>query len=344
MIVNKVSLDRLNKITTDRTGLGKTGEVYLINRYGYMITHSRFIKNNFLKLKIDSPGAKKCIEDIKKFDTTPHEHSPSIYRDYRGDRVLGIYAHIFRTQWCLLAEIDESEAFAPLHRLSFVLVALMILAPILIWQIGRFAAKLIAGPIYQLRKGIEIIGQGNLDYKVGTEGKDEIGDLSRAFDRMTHDLKKSTTSIGSLQREVVERKKAEEIAQRGEEEWISTFDSITDLIFILDNKYTIIKANKAFIDAIKLKVDDIIGKKCYKLLHEADRPWPNCPFEKTLADKKPHMEEINDTQIGIPLLITTSPISDNKGNLLGCVHIAKDITQLKQAEKKLKESVQIKSD
>lgn len=214
VVVNKVSLGMLNVITTDRTGLGKTGEMYLINRYGYMITHSRFAKNNFLKLKVDTLKTKRFFEDVEKFGYAhEHGHKPFIYKDYRGVKVLGVHACVPRMQWCLLAEMDESEAFAPLYRLSFVLFTLIVLAPILTWLVGRFAARLIAEPIYQLRKGIEIIGQGNLDYKVGTEAKDEIGDLSRAFDRMTRDLKKSTTSIGSLQREVVERKKAEEKAK-----------------------------------------------------------------------------------------------------------------------------------
>lgn len=209
VIINKISLDMLNEITTDRTGLGKTGEMYLINRNGYMITRSRFVKNKFLKLKVDTPNAERCFEHLEKSGAVTHEHEPFIYRDYRGVKVLGVHAYIPRMQWCLLAEIDESEAFAPLYRLSFVLFTLIVLAPILTWLVGRFAARLIAAPIYQLRRGTEIIGQGNLDYKVGTKATDEIGALSRAFDRMTRDLKKSTTSIGSLRQEITDRKKAE---------------------------------------------------------------------------------------------------------------------------------------
>lgn len=47
-------------------------------------------------------------------------------------------------------------------------------------------------PITMLHKGTEIIGSGNLDYKVGTNAKDEIGQLSRAFDTMAENLKKIT--------------------------------------------------------------------------------------------------------------------------------------------------------
>lgn len=73
-----------------------------------------------------------------------------------------------------------------------------------------FTVRSIVKPLQALHKGTEIIGEGNLDYKVGTKAKDEIGQLSRAFDHMTENLKKSTTSIDNLNKEITERKQAEE--------------------------------------------------------------------------------------------------------------------------------------
>jgi len=52
----------------------------------------------------------------------------------------------------------------------------------------------IVEPLKALLKGTEIIGRGDLDYKVGTDAKDEIGQLSRAIDQMTSDLKKTIIS------------------------------------------------------------------------------------------------------------------------------------------------------
>ncbi len=89
----------------------------------------------------------------------------------------------------------------------------------------------IVEPLKALYKGTEIIGQGDLDYKVGTDAKDEIGQLSRAFDEMTADLKKTIISMDAhntvkqqlqaceqqlkatnqrLHYEIAERKRAEE--------------------------------------------------------------------------------------------------------------------------------------
>ncbi|GAF88335.1 unnamed protein product [marine sediment metagenome] len=136
--------------------------------------------------------------------------------------------------------------------------------------------------------------------------------------------------------EITERKSAEEKIRRAAEEWKKTFDSISDFIFILDPDFNIVKANKAFSDALKLKPEDIIGKKCHKLLHKTDEPWPGCPCKKTFEDKKPHTEEIDDLNIGIPLLATSSPVFDDKGRVISCVHIARDISKIKKSEKEIK--------
>lgn len=122
------------------------------------------------------------------------------------------------------------------------------------------------------------------------------------------------------------------------DEWQRTFDAITDIVFIQDKDSNIVRANKVFFKAIKLEPKDVIGKKCYDVLHKSDKPWPTCPFERTKADNSPHTEEVFDPNIGVPLLITTSPILDDNGNLIGSVHIAKDITNIKKTEKDLEDS------
>ena len=135
--------------------------------------------------------------------------------------------------------------------------------------------------------------------------------------------------------DITEHKKAEEEIKRAAEEWGRTFNAIADLVFIVDKDFTITKMNKALPEALKLKPEDIIGKKCYELLHKSDKPWPGCPFEKTKKDKEPRIQEVDDPNIGIHLLITTSPIFDDNGKLVGAVHIAKDITERKKAEEEL---------
>lgn len=122
------------------------------------------------------------------------------------------------------------------------------------------------------------------------------------------------------------------------EEWRMTFDSMSDLVFIMDIDNTVVNVNSALTKALAKRPEEIIGKKCYEIMHGTHSPLINCPMEETRRDGKPHVEEINDPHIGIPLLVTTSPIFDKDHNMVGVVHAAKDISEIRRANEALRES------
>ncbi len=80
--------------------------------------------------------------------------------------------------------------------------------------VAFIVAKSISDPIQILQAGAEEIGKGNLDYKVATDAKDEIGQLGRAFDQMTEQLKAVTASRDELDKEIKERRRVEKELQK----------------------------------------------------------------------------------------------------------------------------------
>lgn len=212
VLAARVKLYELDNIMTKGVSLGRTDEVYLVNKYGYMITPSRFLKGTFLKQKIDTINFSNCMLDryaVKKNNAHSLRHGVIIFRDYRGRTVLGAHAYIPEMQWCLLAEVDRKEAFAPLAVLWIILLIVLIIVPLAALVLGTVLSVFIIRPIRRLHKGAEIIGSGNLDYRVGTDARDEIGQLSRAFDLMSENLKRTTISIDRLNKEIVERQNSE---------------------------------------------------------------------------------------------------------------------------------------
>lgn len=191
VVVARVSTEELSKITTDRTGLGKTGEIYLINKNGYMITPSRFIDDTFLKQKLDTENTRNYFKDVELFGVEEHEHETTLCKNYLGENVLGVHAHIHEVEWGLLAEISEKEVFAPVARLTQTMVLILVVLFIGAIILAILISESITKPIRELHHGTEQIIKGNLDYRVGTRSKDEIGQLSRAFDKMALNLKKS---------------------------------------------------------------------------------------------------------------------------------------------------------
>ncbi|MFA6924638.1 MAG: PAS domain S-box protein [Bacteroidales bacterium] len=132
--------------------------------------------------------------------------------------------------------------------------------------------------------------------------------------------------------DITERKNNEEILRRSRKEWMETFDMIPDMITILDNRHRIVRANKALTDKLGISPQDTIGLHCYQCIHGKQESPVFCPHTLMLKDGKEHIADFHEEKLGMDLLVSVTPIYDNKGNLTGSVHIARDITERKQIE------------
>ncbi|MCX5717938.1 MAG: HAMP domain-containing protein [Nitrospirae bacterium] len=122
---------------------------------------------------------------------------------------------------------EEGERFHEIIHLLIMLSMTIIAAGMM--AISIVLARGVVMPITKLHKGTEIIGSGNLDFKVGTDAKDEIGQLSRAFDLMTANLRNITASRDELNREIAERKLVEEALMRSNKELEQRINEIKTL-------------------------------------------------------------------------------------------------------------------
>jgi len=144
-------------------------------------------------------------------------------------------------------------------------------------------------------------------------------------------LTELTTHIASA----IENARLFEEISLAEEELNHIFESISDMVYFTDRDFTIRRVNRAVIEKIGKPEEEIIGKKCYKIFHGRDEPWEKCPHIKMMGTKKHYVEEIEDPYLGGVFMISNSPIVDSSGNLLGTVHISRDITELHDLRRKV---------
>lgn len=115
----------------------------------------------------------------------------------------------------LIIANDKTKTMQPVVKTRNLLLFIIIPSTLLLVVILYFILqKIFLQRLKALHVGTEELGKGNLDYKVGTDSKDEIGQLSRAFDKMTEDLKRTTTSIDELNKEIAERKEVEKALKK----------------------------------------------------------------------------------------------------------------------------------
>jgi len=186
------------------------------------------------------------------------------------------------------------------------------------------------GMLLQLARGRKV--EGNIE--INTPRGKKIAEYSST----PIIIDNKVVGVQTILRDITERKEVEEKVKKASEEWMRTFDAISDFVFVLDNDHRLLRVNKATCDALKKEPEELIGKRCFEVFHGTNEPIQNCPCERMSVTKEAATEEINDPNLGLSLLVTVSPLFDDNGELIGCAHIAKDITERKKTLEELKSS------
>ncbi|MBI4334389.1 MAG: HAMP domain-containing protein [Chloroflexi bacterium] len=188
--------------------------------------------------------------------------------------------------------------------------------------------------IAKLQSGTAVVGSGNLDFRIEEKKNDEIGDLSRAFNRMTADLKTVTASREDLGREIEERKKAEGALKKSEEslqlerdKLISILNSMEDAVAIIGPDCTVEYINPS----MQSRYGEVNGRKCYAYFNGRDDPCSWCNSGEVFAGKILR-REVRSDRTGETYEITDAPLR-NAGGGVSKLAVFYDITERKKAER-----------
>ncbi len=137
---------------------------------------------------------------------------------------------------------------------------------------------------------------------------------------------------------IVQKRQTEEDLRRARDEWERTFDTIPDLIALIDSDHRFLRVNKAMAERLGVPAQELAGATCYEAVHCQNNPPYFCPLARTLISGEEERAEVDEPMLGGLFDITTTPLHDEKGELIGCVHVARDISASKRAEEMLRES------
>ncbi len=227
------------------------------------------------------------------------------------------------TIWYLFIDIEQSEAFAAVKSLRNLLIIIAIIVLSLVAGLALLVSKSISGPISALHMGTEIIGSGRLDYKIGIHAKDEIGQLANSFNKMTDDLKRITVSKYYVD---------------------NIIKSMSDILIVVNPDATIRTVNQATLNLLEYKEDELIGMPVNLVFTELEKaPEGELPESSVINDliKKGVINGVEKTYLSktgrkTPVLFSGSAMRDDKGEVLGIVCVASDITERKRSEEQLR--------
>lgn len=150
----------------------------------------------------------------------------------------------------------------------------------------------------------------------------------------------SGTEILAVSREITKFKELELAIEKVAHEWRTTFDAASDVIILLDEGLRVARANRAAVEFFGRPFSELLWRPVLDLLGELalDSGAVRLPPVGTLDQR--HEQEVYLGRKDAWVLLSLDPIHDPAGELTGAVHVIHDITERKQAEIALRDSLE----
>jgi len=150
-----------------------------------------------------------------------------------------------------------------------------------------------------------------------------------------HDSTGSIIAVIETLQDLTIQKMLEEQVLQSKQDWEDTFNTITDMVTIHDKEFNIIRANKAAEQALDLPFLHASPVKCYEKYHGAASPPPDCASCQSLVTNVPTNVEVFEPHLNKFIEIRAIPRFDSGNNLIGLIHVVRDITLRKKTEQAL---------
>jgi PAS domain S-box-containing protein len=324
---------------------GDTGETYLVNKEGYMLTESRFTKHlkkigrvktrSALEVQLLDPesgkltaGVRRCIAGEDGFDAKG-------YNDYGGVTVLGVWQWLPEYNWGVITEIDKNEAYGAAYNLKNIVIALLLAIAFPILLVAYLVGGRFSRPILELTEITKKVASGDLSQSVDVQRlnkpliKDEIGILASSFNTMAQTL----------------GKKMKEVAE-SEEHYRELFDSLKAGIYQcepgVEGRFTWV--NKAGAEMFGYRSpEEMIGTKVKDVyVDQSDRKKLVEKLEKdgVWKDFVSFCKKKNGEQFYTER--TSNMVHDAEGKPARIDGIFRDITERKKREEEQKKTAKIR--
>ncbi|WP_207429359.1 ATP-binding protein [Pedobacter sp. SYSU D00535] len=176
--IKVIDYSNIQEILLERTGMGESGETYLVGEDFRMRSESRFFSDKKpYDISVRTPGVISALKGI---------NGRAIFEDYRGVPVYSVYSliQISNLKLVILSEIDVSEVTKPLDRLKLRLMTLTLVVFLVAVTLSLFLTRIIVDPIKNMRNSLRVMAKG--DYNQHIEYKRSSKEIKEMFDALSN--------------------------------------------------------------------------------------------------------------------------------------------------------------
>lgn len=256
LAVSSKAVNSLVYVNTSLSGMGYSGESYIVGDDFVMRSMSRFDSNSVMLKKVQTQSAQHVFHDDK---------GVLVANDYRNIEVLSSFTRlkIPDLSWALLVEIDFKELIEPIVQIKNDILVITSVISIIVLILAFVISFKITDPLVNLSKAALEIANGKYGNTLAIKSSDEIGELTDSFNTMSVRIKEQT-------KELLEREKRLDRFYEATKDGIIIHDSTQPLLI---NKGLAVLTQYSIEELHDMTIETIIEIKGYeKDFFNIDKP------------------------------------------------------------------------
>ncbi len=246
VLIFPVSL--IQEIFHQPRALGQSGETFLSDAQGFFITRPRYPSKQGVSVEISAMPMRSCLQ---KHDMEMLE------LDYRAAPIIHGFRYVPEIGGgCIMAHIDQKEAFAPLEKLKLKVTIFALLLGAMGVMLAMLLSRQLSRPLNRLSESLAKIELDSEHIGISEEGPSEIVALAAAFKGMLERLNYSSRKLSESKQQ----------AQEDQEKLSGLVNSAMDAIISMDEQQHITLFNRAAEQVFGYRASEIIGQPIDKLI------------------------------------------------------------------------------
>ena len=284
VVAFEVPINEINDIMQEETGMGRTGETYIVGDDYFMRSDSRY--GAILRQEVRMDSVEEALVGNEGIVTA---------EDYRGELVMSAYTplDIPGQNWVMIADVDEDEVMEPVYNLRNDILIIGVIALIISVAVGLFSIrKIVTQPIEKVNEVLDYVSDRNFANKVKYSSQDELGKMAdnlnetiRKLSQALNQVRQAAVNVSNSSTEIAEGN--QDLSQRTQEQ-SSSLEEVSATIEEINSSIREVANNSEEADDLSDQTMDAVNKGA-----------------EVVEDTMDSMEKITESSKEISEIITT---------------------------------------